>query len=105
WGVKGALTPADGRCGRRRAGARCRPRCRSGSRTGRVAEQFLERAEVRPPSEQMGGEAVAERVRSGPVGEAEADAGAADDAADHLPVERPAAGAAEQGLVAPRAVG
>ena len=67
-----------------------------------MAEQLLERAQIGAAAEQMGREAVAQRVRRRPLRQAERAARPAHRSADDLAAQRPAAGAAEQGLAALR---
>ena len=63
-----------------------------------MAEQFLQRPEVGAAAEQMGGEAVAKRVRSRSFRQAEHATRLHHRAADDLAAQRAAARAAEQGF-------
>ena len=61
-----------------------------------MAEQFLQRAQVRTPGQQMSRETVAQRVRGQRIGQAEPVPGIAHRAADEVGIERPAAHPDEQ---------
>ena len=69
-----------------------------GGRERGMAEQFLDRAQIAAGGEQVGGEAVAQRMRGGVGGQAELEPGALHHLGHQPRVERPAALAAKEGI-------